>query len=332
MSFVTLSTLAAGPRLREYRRPMADGSEPKIRNGAKAPRDPAEQKLRDATLRDPGVLQTIGKAIRACIPAMHVEDVAQEALIAIDAADALPDDRDTLLRYVYGIARNKAADWLRKNNRQVKVVDGEDAEGGEELAPAQVVSPVENQDAVKKLLESVPRHQLSTFQLVVRHYVHQETLADLARETGVDYSVLHKRLRAMLGTLAATATVLGIAIFVGVMFPGAFARMWGSEPPIAKEPPVTLPTSAPAVSTSEPQPDALQQARESRAAAFLECSHDEWEKCALDLNAASSLDPAGDRDPLVQAAREDVGTAFSAKPGWRPTPREKRIYTPKGSK
>ena len=108
--------------------------------------------------------------------------------------------------------------------------------------------------------------------------------------------------------------------------------MWGTEAPIAKEPPRTLPTSTAAVSTSEPQPDVLQQARESRAAAFLECSHDEWEKCALDLNAASRLDPAGDRDPLVQAAREDVGAAFSAKPGWRPTPREKRIYTPKGSK
>jgi hypothetical protein len=84
--------------------------------------------------------------------------------------------------------------------------------------------------------------------------------------------------------------------------------------------PVAL--NEPAVSTHVREPDPKDWAQVLRGEAFRACMDNKWDECLDGLDAASELDPSGDSDPIVAAARKDAndGNSANLKPGslWRP--------------
>jgi hypothetical protein len=62
-----------------------------------------------------------------------------------------------------------------------------------------------------------------------------------------------------------------------------------------------------------PTPSALQQSAAAiRKKAFAACLGQSWVLCQDELDRASALDPAGDRDAKVQAARKRIEEALAA--------------------
>ena len=64
----------------------------------------------------------------------------------------------------------------------------------------------------------------------------------------------------------------------------------------------------------------MQKARELRKQAFQACVQDAWAACERALDEASRLDPRGESDAMVQAARADVKAAAAhPEQSWSPT-------------
>jgi hypothetical protein len=107
-----------------------------------------------------------------------------------------------------------------------------------------------------------------------------------------------------------------------------------------------MPSVRPAASTPGPEPapapsatpsatppaTPIEEAGRLRTQAFKDCVNNEWVKCQDALDSARELDPTGDKDPLVKAARKDALDGIKHledkyDTGWRP-PRV-RAYAPK---
>ena len=71
-------------------------------------------------------------------------------------------------------------------------------------------------------------------------------------------------------------------------------------------------------------------ARALRGRAFRACMNNQWHACLEDLDLAEEIDPSGDADPVVKAARTDAEGGIqhdeSAMPGERWAPPKVRLY------
>jgi hypothetical protein len=80
---------------------------------------------------------------------------------------------------------------------------------------------------------------------------------------------------------------------------------WGAAPS-----PVTAPSAPPSTPTAPtPPPSALPvaaRAAKYRERALAACQGHMWQPCLEDLDRARELDPAGESDPAVQAARQEA--------------------------
>jgi DNA-directed RNA polymerase specialized sigma24 family protein len=70
-------------------------------------------------LSDPALLGALGAHIRARVPASDADDVLQSVLADALAAEGAPDDEGAMRRWLYGVARNKVADFYRRAKREV---------------------------------------------------------------------------------------------------------------------------------------------------------------------------------------------------------------------
>ena len=79
------------------------------------------------------------------------------------------------------------------------------------------------------------------------------------------------------------------------------------------------PSPGPSPTREGPSPEELAQARKLRDDALAACDHGEWFDCAVGLDDAQKLDPAGEQEPRVQEARRRLGEAVldgsAGKPG-----------------
>ncbi len=73
---------------------------------------------RKAFLGDPRLLAALGSHIRARVPASDADDVLQSVLADALAAEGAPDDEGAMRRWLYGVARNKVADFYRRAKRE----------------------------------------------------------------------------------------------------------------------------------------------------------------------------------------------------------------------
>ena len=286
---------------------------------------PEQKALCERLARDPKVLGAIDQVLRGRVREADLPDVRQEVLIAVACSKALPTDPEALLQYIRGIGRKKAAQYVRVERRNVPVDHDHQVE---QVAAAVPADPASARDMLAKLAKTVEPSSWKALTWFVRMTL-GENLAKIAREEELDYDVVYKRTTKVRDDLRKTGIALGalavLALVVGVVFHVLKPKQEEALRPPA--PRTMVNDLRPAAPTQLEPRDPVATARDLRAYAFKECMRNRWFDCREDLDAAAWLDPAGDPDPAVQAARKDAneGTLHD-KPGSTWQPPQVRVY------
>lgn len=276
----------------------------------------ATREERDALPRDKALLEKLRKTACKHVPGSDVEDVLQETLTAACRAPRLPgvgsgEDRD---RYVFGILRFKIADCWQDRKKQQDIAEKAEARVAAQAADADHVA---NRDFVDKLVTFVKPHQHSDLRCLLRHKIGRVPMTTIALERGEEYEAFAKRMNRLWRQLQATVSAMG-GVFVLLLV----LLMPRPERPLAYDEPGEVALNEPALSTHYGESDPMDFAKVLRGEAFRACMDNQWYECLTGLDAAKELDPAGDNDPVVAAARKDATTGYAAnlKPGstWRP--------------
>jgi DNA-directed RNA polymerase specialized sigma24 family protein len=264
---------------------------------------------REAMLRDPEILAAIDRAIRGRVPEDAVADVAQEALMAAYYAPNLPSDQPGRLKFCAGCARRQAKSYRRKVGRQPPTVA--DEKETELVAQAVAADTVAEREVLAKLVEQVPKKHLLTFQWIAREAM-GEKLSDMAKEAGIDPDVAYKRVHTLRANLRIWGIAVGAIAMLAFALSGVFLLLRPKEDmathdatPIASVEPLR-----PAAPVQLRERDAVGLAREVRSQAFKACMNNQWQECTDQLDGARDLDPAGDGDRVVQAARTDAANGI----------------------
>ncbi len=301
-------------------------------DGSRATDEERARMLQDQVLE----AKIVGVFIKKGVPESAHDDVLQITRIALVRADDLPGGEGKARdQYALATAVHKAFDYLRSAGRNVPVEDGADADA---IAPAQAQADlVAERDFLAKVLKATDEQLLRCYR---RYKQNDETLKEIAADEQIPYRTLQKRLiqfeerlreraRKMLkygrisGALAALLLALGIS-------------RWELQPVPAMlhDDPGAVPALEPDVSTHVAKVDPMDWAAVLRGEAFADCLRHDWKQCLNGLDAARDLDPDGDRDPAVQAARTDAITGIGAglKPGRPWAPVGPRPYAKKASR
>jgi DNA-directed RNA polymerase specialized sigma24 family protein len=283
---------------------------------------------RRAMLRDVDLQRAVAKALRGLVPASEIEDVMQETLHAAHDAPKLPAGTGKpRTNYVIGIGKNKATDHRR---RALRFPDLDDKEGGldhlQHVAQAAPVDVAADRDLLAKITNDIPSEQALTLRCLTRHLM-GEDLAEIAREVGVPYDTLYKRVTTMQRRMKERGKLLGglMALLIAL---GASWSILAPKPELAVDEPQMVQLLEPATSTHVGEPDPMDWAAVLRGEAFRACMNNQWMECLDGLNAAGQLDPDGEQHPAVKAARDDAQSGIGAglKPGSRWRPPTVRVY------
>lgn len=277
---------------------------------------------REAMPRDPDLIKLVNQVLSGRVPDDVVADMRQETLLAASRSGRLPADPERRNNYIAGIARNKASGYWRRQALTVEVDDEAEVEQLEPVAQAVAVDTVAERDLIAKLVESLPPEQQKTVDCM-RRQAEGEELTDIAADVGVNYNTLYSRIATLQKLLREHAHQIG-ALVVLLMMGGLYIVV-RPKPGMGWDMPEAV-TLQPAVSTHVYETDPLDRARALRGQAFKACVANQWNECLGDLDAARSIDPDGDADPLVREARADAVKALASlresKPGergWTPT-------------
>jgi DNA-directed RNA polymerase specialized sigma24 family protein len=289
-----------------------------------APR--ANQEERDAMLRDTELIASISEIVRRCgVPDADNEDVVQVTLLAAHKAEGLPKDPAERVQYVHGITRNKAAGHRRKARRSPDVEPGVEVE---HIAQAVDADPVAERNLLSRLESVVPAGQMETWRCLARNAL-GEDLAEIARDVGIQYDTLYKRVTTLKRQLRENAKRMG-AGFAMVLLLLGLSRIVLRPPRMGDDTPGPAHVVESATSTHAAEPDPMDVARAVRGRAFRACMNNQWKACLEDLDLAAQIDPNGDNEPTVRAARTDAEDGIqhdeNGKPGDRWAPPKVRLY------
>ena len=287
-------------------------------------------------LRDPDLKRLLERVVGHLVPASEIEDVVQDTLEAAHDTPNLPagrgKERDN---YVCGIAQNMAVDNRRRAGRFPALGEEESVEermgqhAAGHVAQAVDASIVDHRDFLAKLTVDLPEDQQLTFQCMSRHML-GEDLTQIAREVGVPYPTLYKRVTTLHQRTRAKARRMMIGLPVVLLALGLSWHVLQPKPQLAADEPQAVRLLSPAISTHVGETDPMDWARVLRGEAFKACMNDQWRECLQGLDAAWQLDPDGDDHPAVKAARADawagIGAGLKAGSTWAP-PRV-RVYAP----
>ncbi|HWA75102.1 MAG TPA: hypothetical protein VG937_22345 [Polyangiaceae bacterium] len=219
---------------------------------------------RRALLADPKLYEDLRRYVRARVPGGEDEDVVHAALADALAAENAPGAAEEVRRWVFGIARNKAADHFRRIRGLGPLVDVE-----QELAAEN--APHAAHDLLKWAVQELPQDASAhdTLQWMLQEG-EGDPLEEIARENQLPAPRLRKRVsrlrryyRSRWSALAALG-LLGLLAVVGYRW---LAREQGREAPsIAKETPRPL-ESAPSLREVTPRSLAPNSAQSSAAPA-----------------------------------------------------------------
>jgi RNA polymerase sigma factor (sigma-70 family) len=262
--------------------------------------EPVTDAEMNAFLRDPALTKAMTKAVLERVNDADVEDVLQATRMAVAARKKLLKDPKARRQYVVGIARNKAISWYRRNEK-----DRPDKEPLEAVPPQAAddggIKRAHDAQVLEKIAAAVPPRERSTWECLVRKLLWQESVADMAREMGVQESTLHKRVAALQGRLK-TGGFAAAALGVMLLFLVTQLRRPGDEGPLVGHP-------APSDSIEEPQeptlgtPDAKARATQLREEAKAQCAAGDWKKCLWSYDRANGLDIERET-PEVKAAHD----------------------------
>jgi DNA-directed RNA polymerase specialized sigma24 family protein len=249
---------------------------------------------RKTFLSDPTLLSALGAHVRSRVPSADAEDVVQSVLADALIAEGAPhDDAEALRRWLYGVARNKIADFYRRTRREQPTDD-----------MGAVESPSSGRASGKDLLtwaekELPPGSEAKrTFEWMLREG-DGEKLESIAASEKLPAPRVRKRVsrmrehfRARWAAYVAGLVAAGLAIIVAVY---VFHKKPEPEARIVPDSPLEL-------------------AQKERARALEACARAAWTECVDGLDRAAVGDPTGDADPRVVQARDDARKAKSPPP------------------
>jgi DNA-directed RNA polymerase specialized sigma24 family protein len=243
--------------------------------------------------------------VRSRVPAADADDVVQSVLTDALVAEGAPDnDAEALRRWLYGVTRNKIADFYRRTRREQPTDD-----------MGALESPTSGRAGGKDLLtwaekELPPGSEAKrTFEWMLREG-DGEKLESIAASEKLPAPRVRKRVsrmrehfRARWAAYMATLAAAGIAIVI------AFYLLRRDKP----------------VPEARIVPDSpLELAHKERARALDVCDgasqrpaaeqQRAWQECTDGLDRAARGDPAGDTDPRVVRARDDARKALAPPP------------------
>jgi RNA polymerase sigma factor (sigma-70 family) len=262
---------------------------------------PDESSSAKNPLGDPALRKSLTEFVRRRVPSSDADDVVQIVLLDALGAAGRPDDPRELLRWLYGIARHKVADYHRRAHREPPS-ELPDIEAGPE--------PIEARELVRWAEEQVggARDAKETLRWMAREG-EGEKLESIAAEEQVPAARVRQRVSRMrrwmkerwLAELAAVATLTVVAIVVW------WILRERDRPEEAR--PERPGPSAP-IQPDSPSP--LEQARALRDDGLRKCERSDWKGCLDSLDKARALDPVGDADPVIGAAREQARKALES--------------------
>ncbi len=252
------------------------------------------------TLAEPAMRRMLEDFVRRRVPASDVDDVVQTVLVEALAAPARPRDTEELRRWLVGIARHKVVDHHRRQSREA-AADIPDVPVGPPPVEARALAEwAENQAGPSS-------DARSTLEWMAREG-EGEKLEAIAAEEQVPAARVRQRVSRMrrwmkerwLAELAAAAALVIVAFVVWRL--------------LREEERITQPTPDRPVPSSVPDPRTLDRARALRDVAFQACDRSEWRECLDRLDEAKALDPAGDNDERIGAARARAAEALKDQP------------------
>ncbi|MEO8797955.1 MAG: sigma-70 family RNA polymerase sigma factor [Polyangiaceae bacterium] len=262
-----------------------------------------------ATFRD-----ALTAMVRRRVPDRDVEDVVQSTLVEALAAATKPNEPEAMRKWIWGIARNKVADYHRRAKRETV--------GVPEHSPELVINPGPFDDMLDWAMRELPRDDDAkhTFEMLLREADGDklETIAESARlpapRVRQRVSRLRRHFRERWAADLAALAALGIVTVLLVLW----WQKHHADEPIARPDQSALP----------PAPTPLERAVEERKNALAHCDALEWQPCLDGLDRAKALDPEGDRAESVQAARKVAEDALRPAPVPTLTPTTAPIPTP----
>lgn len=257
---------------------------------------PANDPLGDPTLR-----RSLADFVRRRVPSADVDDVVQTVLVEALAAPERPTDASELRRWVLGIARHKVVDFHRRATREPPM----------ELPDIEASPPPIEERALARWAEE-QAGSAGDAQKTLAWMAREgegEKLEAIAAEEKVPAARVRQRVSRMRRWMKErwTAELAAVAMLTLL----ALAAWWilrREEAPTTKQAPDAPPTITP-----EP-PSPLERARALRADAQKACDRAAWRACLDGLDQARGLDPEGDREPAIGAARAQAEEALRAAP------------------
>ncbi len=246
-------------------------------------------------LAEPAVRRSLEDFVRRRVPASDVDDIVQTVLVEALASATRPQAEDELKRWLIGIARHKVVDHHRRRTRET----------ASELLDLPVgPGPLEERSLVDWAEKQAGRGGDGgrTLEWMAREG-EGEKLETIAAEEKMPAARVRQRVSRMrrwmkerwLAELAAAAVLAVLALLLWRLF--------------HRDDPIAVPEPRPR-STSEVTPSPIERAHALREKAFEECDRSKWKECLEKLDEAKGLDPAGDRDPKVGAARAKANDAL----------------------
>lgn len=258
---------------------------------------PSEIQASTRFLAEPAMRRVLEDFVRRRVSASDVDDVVQTVLVEALASASRPDDQSELRRWLLGIARHKVVDHHRRASRETAT----------EIPDLPVGPPPVEARAMAMWAErqagGSPDAQ-STLEWMAREG-EGEKLESIAADEKVPAARIRQRVSRMrrwmkerwLAELAAAAALVVTAFVLW--------RLFHKEEPITQPVPERRP--APTIAPEEP---VLERARALRDEAFESCERSAWKDCLDKLDEAKALDPAGDTEPRVGAARSRANDAL----------------------
>ncbi len=265
---------------------------------------PSDQPFAKNPLADPALRQSLQDFVRRRVPPSDVDDVVQTVLVDALAAEGRPREAEELRKWLLGIARHKVADCHRRAHREPP------AELPEvEATPA----PIEARELVRWAEEQAgsTRDAKQTLDWMAREG-EGEKLESIAASEQVPAARVRQRVSRMRRWMKERwLAELGAAAMLATL---ALVAWWLLRKPEAPEarPDKPLPSS------TAPGPTPLEDARALRDKALDDCVHEAWQLCLDGLDKAKALDPDGDKDPAVGAARQKAEDALRTPPNDAP--------------
>lgn len=249
--------------------------------------------------------------VRKRVPESDVEDIVQATLTEAFVSPHAPRESDALRRWLFGVAKNKVADFHRRRGRESFDV------------PEVAGSPAPHQEAdlLRWAEKNLPPGEdaQKTLDWMLREG-EGEKLESIAESEHVPaprvrqrVSRLRRHFKENWKREVAMLAALGVLVTVAI-------ALWLRE----KERPENI-AHDPKFVPLDPK------AEELRKDGLDLCAKAQWKDCVEKLDDAKRLDPAGDTRPEVKKAREDATRAKEISPEPAPSPTTNNITPPPDS-